>query len=275
MYSRFSTILLSACAAVLLFSVYAGAQGVYSYVDERGVRILTNIPPKNPEVLKNARSYAGANKADPDNSASPAKSETNTNALSVPGSRASAKAAPAATKASVDAIIDKYAGEFKLDPSLVRSMIWQESGFNSKAVSRKGAQGLMQLMPSTAAKIGVHNSFDPEDNIRGGMKHLRGLMDMFGGDLELSLAAYNAGENLVQRIGRIPDIRETHDYIRGITRRYGSRKMSEIKQEPSVPVQQMFRFTDASGVLHLTNIPPVPRETDSGAASAGDSQSER
>ena len=107
-------------------------------------------------------------------------------------------------------------------------MIETESDFDSRAVSPKGARGLMQLMPATALRVGVQNSFDPEQNIRGGMQHMRGLLDRFNNDLQLSLAAYNAGENLVQRIGRIPHIRETHNYVRKITKKYGKTRMDWV-----------------------------------------------
>jgi soluble lytic murein transglycosylase-like protein len=135
-------------------------------------------------------------------------------------------------------------------------MIATESSFNPKAVSRKGAQGLMQLMPSTAARHGVRDAFDPEDNIRGGMKHMRFLLDTFGNDLTLSLAAYNAGENLVQRLGHIPDFKETHNYVRSIKERYGKNTMS-LDSEALAKGPTTFRFVDQNGVLHLTNIPPV------------------
>src|SRR4030095_10154351 len=160
-----------------------------------------------------------------------------------------------------EAIIRKYAGQFRLDPSLVRSMIETESAFDSRAVSPKGARGLMQLMPATARRVGVQNSFDPEQNIRGGMQHMRGLLDRFNNDLELSLAAYNAGENLVQRIGRIPHIRETHAYVRKITKKYGNSRMSPLGAVPP-RAPSTFRFVDQDGILHLTNIPPSKRTDD-------------
>ena len=155
-----------------------------------------------------------------------------------------------------EGIIRKYAGQFRLDPSLVRSMIETESDFNSRAISPKGARGLMQLMPATALRVGVQNSFDPEQNIRGGMQHMRGLLDRFNNDLQLSLAAYNAGENLVQRIGRIPHIRETHNYVRKITKKYGKARMDWV--DPASPrAPSTFRFMDQDGILHLTNIPLI------------------
>ena len=114
----------------------------------------------------------------------------------------------------------------------------------------------MQLMPATAARLGVKNSFDPEQNIHGGIKHFRSLMDNFN-DVTLSLAAYNAGENRVQRLGRVPEIKETREYVQSVTKRWNAAK------EFTAPVQQedmpspIFRFPDEDGVLHLTNIPPI------------------
>jgi soluble lytic murein transglycosylase-like protein len=156
--------------------------------------------------------------------------------------------------ARYDSIIEKYARSYQLDPSLIHSIIATESGFNPKAVSSKGARGLMQLMPATAARLGVKNSFDPEQNIQGGVKHFRSLMDTFKNNLELSLAAYNAGENLVQRLGRVPMIRETRDYVQSVTSRFGKMQANAQSQESS---RYFDSFVDEEGVLHLTNIPPV------------------
>jgi len=153
-------------------------------------------------------------------------------------------------------IIEKYARTYQLEPSLIHSIIATESGFNPRAVSSKGARGLMQLMPATAARLGVENSFDPEQNIQGGVRHFRSLMDTFNNNLELSLAAYNAGENLVQRLGKVPMIRETIDYVQSVTRRFGKKELGMQTQEAS-RYPSTFRFVDETGVLHLTNIPPL------------------
>ncbi|MBN2241304.1 MAG: lytic transglycosylase domain-containing protein [Acidobacteria bacterium] len=151
-----------------------------------------------------------------------------------------------------DPIIKKYASYYELDPSLIQSIIETESGFNPNAVSSKGARGLMQLMPETARRLGVENSFDPEQNIKAGVRHFRSLMDMFDNNLDLSLAAYNAGENLVRRLGRIPGYEETINYVRSVTRRYRERRENVQVQE-----NRTYRYVDAAGVLHLTNIPPA------------------
>ena len=215
--------------AAILVALPARAQNsVFSFVDAQGVRVLTNIPPKN-QVQEEVKA----------------------------GPAPQAPAAPSLKPRpglSYDALIEKYATQYRMDPSLIHSMIVTESGFNHRAVSAKGALGLMQLMPATARNVGVRNAFDPEENIRGGVKHMRTLLDTFDNDLPLSLAAYNAGENLVQRIGRVPNIRETRNYVRSITQRYVKNQM----RLNSKPVEQprMFRFQDKNGILHLTNIAP-------------------
>lgn len=109
-----------------------------------------------------------------------------------------------------------------IDPKLVKSVMLIESAFNPSAVSRKGARGLMQLMPETAAKYGVQNILDPEENIAGGVRYLTYLLTTFGGDVSKSLAAYNAGETAVARYGGIPPFDETRLYVRkGLTAYYG------------------------------------------------------
>ncbi len=226
--SKIFRILLPVLFAAALGGSAWGQQALYKCEDEDGNQIRTNIPPSN---CHGEISVIGA----------------------VPPQE------PAAAPAREDAynpIIEKYAADFQLDPSLIRSIIATESGFNARAVSPKGAQGLMQLMPATARRLGVRNSFDPEENIRGGVRHFRTLMDNFNNDIELSLAAYNAGENLVQRLGRVPNIRETQNYVQLVTSRYGKQQPEEgeVEEEIHPPA---FQFVDETGVLHLTNIPPT------------------
>jgi len=119
-----------------------------------------------------------------------------------------------------DDIITRAALERNLDPILVKTVIWVESCFDSKAVSRVGAQGLMQLMPGTAEELGVSDSFDPEQNIRGGTTYLARMLARFNGDMDLALAAYNAGPGAVQRYGGIPPFRETINYVERINSHY-------------------------------------------------------
>jgi soluble lytic murein transglycosylase-like protein len=125
--------------------------------------------------------------------------------------------------AGLDALVGESARRNGIDPYLIYSVMHRESGFNGRAVSPKGARGLMQLMPGTAARFGVRDVYDPAQNIEGGAKYLRFLINMFGDErLDLVLAAYNAGENNVLRYGRsVPPFAETISYVSYITRMYG------------------------------------------------------
>ena len=123
---------------------------------------------------------------------------------------------------AIDQLIRANADRFGIDPYLVFLVIEKESRFRTRAVSPKGAMGLMQLMPGTARRLGVRRPFDAADNIRGGTQYMRELMNMFGGKVELVLASYNAGEGAVLKYGRnVPPYRETRDYVKTIGKRYG------------------------------------------------------
>ncbi|MBV9240582.1 MAG: lytic transglycosylase domain-containing protein [Acidobacteria bacterium] len=126
-----------------------------------------------------------------------------------------------------DAVVDSYivdsSRRWDVDPLLIYSQMHQESTFKPRAISNKGASGLMQLMPATARRMGVSNIFDPRQNIEGGVKYMHLLLDMFGGDVNLALAGYNAGEGAVIKYGNtIPPYSETQEYVRRITARYAS-----------------------------------------------------
>ncbi len=152
--------------------------------------------------------------------------------------------------AEVDASIEAAAARHNVDPNLVRAMIKVESNFNPRAVSRKGAMGLMQLMPGTARKLNVSNPFDPEQNVDAGVRHLKGLMQDFGGDLSLTLAAYNAGAGAVRRNGGVPPYAETQNYVRQITRIYGGE--GRIIGGPSYAPIRVKRTSD--GKLTFSNV---------------------
>lgn len=151
----------------------------------------------------------------------------------------------------INAAIDKAATKHNVDPNLVRALVKVESNFNPNAVSRKGAMGLMQLMPQTARQLNLTNPFNPEQNVDAGVRHLKQLLESYGGDVRLSLAAYNAGSGAVARSAGIPRYAETRNYVRRITELYGgnlgSNYMFGASREP-VKVQR-----DARGVLYISN----------------------
>jgi len=156
---------------------------IYKYVDENGVIHLTNVPDKRYNlVLKEGwvRFRLGAN-VDP-----------------------------------YDPMIRKTSERYGVDYALVKAVIKAESNFDPLAVSRAGAKGLMQLMPGTAKVLGVNDSFHPADNIEGGVRHLRYLLNLFNGDLQLALAAYNAGEDAVFRYSGLPPYQETRTYVQRV-----------------------------------------------------------
>src|SRR6266851_5619123 len=156
------------------------------------------------------------------------------------------------TQQDIDAAIDQAAARHNVDPSLVRSVVKVESNFNPNAVSSKGAMGLMQLMPSTARSLNVANPFDPEQNVDAGVRHLKKLLESYGGDVKLTLAAYNAGSGAVARSAGVPHYLETQNYVRRITNLYYggfdlSRTAGAFSRDP-VRVQR-----DARGVLYISN----------------------
>jgi len=120
------------------------------------------------------------------------------------------------TENDINRIADYYSSKKNIPSSLVRSIIKAESDYNVNALSPKGAMGLMQLMPETAMGLGIENPFNPEQNIKGGVTLLKGLLDDYRGDYKLALAAYNAGKGNVDRAGGVPDFRETKDYVKKV-----------------------------------------------------------
>ncbi|MBI4165125.1 MAG: transglycosylase SLT domain-containing protein [Acidobacteria bacterium] len=158
-------------------------------------------------------------------------------------------------QAEVNRLVELAATSKQVDPKLVHSIIQVESGYDPNAVSRKGAMGLMQLVPGTAKRFGVENPFDPVQNIHGGVSYLKYLLDMFSGDVTLSLAAYNAGENSVLRTGGVPAFRETQDYVRKVNYLYGSEIPAgqPAQKLEAPPKAEIYRYVDEQGIVHFTN----------------------
>ena len=190
---------------LILFSFFLLAApceaGIYKYEDERGVIHFTNCPrdPKFKLYIRENKDEVGE--------------ETKTVSLQ-------------STKDSdyYDALISECSKKYEVDFALIKAIIRAESGFNPSAVSRQGAKGLMQLMPATASRMNVSNVFNPKENIEGGVRYFKYLLSLFNNDLRLSLAAYNAGENIVSQLGTIPPYRETVDYVRRVLNYYRSYK---------------------------------------------------
>jgi len=172
---------------LLVFTLPASAD-IYKYVDAEGVIHLTNVPTqtgvKYTLIMREKRVLLDKKLGE--------------------------------NISQYDELIMKASGRYNVEPALVKAIIKAESNFNHRAVSRKGAKGLMQLMPATASSLQVRDSFHPENNIEGGVKYVRYLLNFFNGNLPLALAAYNAGENAVLRYGGIPPYRETQTYVRRV-----------------------------------------------------------
>jgi soluble lytic murein transglycosylase-like protein len=198
------------------------------------------VPPANAAAMRAARSAA-----DEVNQYLGRESNQSANARIVTANFSAAGSTPA----DIESAIEQAAARHNVDPNLVRAVVKVESNFNPNAVSRKGAMGLMQLMPSTARQLKVKNPFDPEQNVDAGVRHLKELLDSYGGDVKLTLAAYNAGAGAVARSSGVPHYAETQNYVRRITNLYysGSGFGSGAARDP-VRVQR-----DARGVLYISN----------------------
>ena len=210
-----------ACVLLLAATVVPvdGHAASYRLTDEEGVTHFTNAP-TDPRY----RSMAGMS-----------------------GTGAGWLRLPPSVQARFTEEIKAVAARHGVSASLVESVIRVESAFNPSAISPKGAQGLMQLMPQTASSLGVRNAFDPKQNIEGGVRHLRYLIDRYPGNLSLAIAAYNAGEGAVDRHRGIPPYAETQEYVRRVLQLSGGGGG-----------QVIYRLEDAaSGTVTYTNVPPA------------------
>jgi soluble lytic murein transglycosylase-like protein len=183
-------------ALLVASSAYANPK-IYSYVDDQGTRHFTDVPDNNRYRLL----------------------VLSTQDRTSSGDRYDSRLLARATQ--YDSIIEHAAISAAVEPNLLRAVIVVESGFNSRALSKRGAVGLMQLMPATASRFGVSNPYDPRENVHGGARYLKFLMDRFGHNIGLALAAYNAGEEAVARNGgQIPPFSETMAYVPRVLKIY-------------------------------------------------------
>jgi soluble lytic murein transglycosylase-like protein len=150
-------------------------------------------------------------------------------------------------------VVDEASGRYRLDPDLVNSVIKAESGFNVRAVSPKGAQGLMQLMPGTASQLGVPNAFDARANVDGGARYLRELLERYNFDMVKALAAYNAGPERVEQFGGVPPYHETRAYVARIVRDFNKKKVAQEKAaaaQAKVPAKSASRTQTPAAKPH-------------------------
>jgi soluble lytic murein transglycosylase-like protein len=152
---------------------------------------------------------------------------------------------PKTSGGDLNQVVNSASAAYHLDPDLVNSVIHAESGFKSHAISPKGARGLMQLMPSTASELGVNDAFDPQDNVGGGSRYLRELLERYNFDLVKALAAYNAGPGRVEQYNGVPPFHETHAYVARIVHDYNRKK---IAQERAAARSQKQNRTPATSV---------------------------
>lgn len=227
-------VLLAALAVTALLAVPAAAE-TYRFVEPDGTVHLTNAP------------------TDP---------QYQWTSLIVSEAEPELPQGPLADLAPYAREIREAAERYQVEEGLIKAVIRVESGFNSRAVSPKGARGLMQLMPGTASMLGVRDSFDPRQNIDAGVRHLRGLIDRFNSDLKLALAAYNAGEQAVMNHRGVPPYRETRDYVTRILSFFGPTPASAQPASAPAPTpepeppQRTYRTEAPDGTITYTNIPP-------------------
>jgi len=232
-------------------AIVAHAQ-LTTYVDDRGTVVFTNAD--KPVPRNRSKGASTGPKSEPiaasaiQTGIAPATSAASPSMPSSP--IASPLSKPVAQ--ALDRIVLESAQKNHVDPELVRAVISTESNWNSAAVSSKGALGLMQLVPGTARLMGVGDAFDPAQNVDGGVRYLRMLLERYNGDLNKALAAYNAGPGAVDRFGGVPDFPETRDYVRKVTSTYYRPSSNRLAHAMEIP-DPIYRSVDAGGRLVFTN----------------------
>jgi soluble lytic murein transglycosylase-like protein len=243
--ARFAATIAGTALAFCLLAAPASAQSqIRKLVEENGRIVFVNADDNLP--VRPSKGHAG-------NSALSAAARAKSAVPLGDGENAdSPRRYHVLTREEIDKAVDEMAAKHKVDPALIRAVISAESGYNPSATSRKGAQGLMQLMPGTAQQLGVSDAYNPHQNLDAGVRYLRALLDKYNGDLDKALAAYNAGEGAVERAGGVPRIRETQQYVQKVTDQYyhsdGGRGRTWMP-----PPRTIRRNVDANGKVIFTN----------------------
>lgn len=219
---RIAVAALAACSSLALWVPSRSSAEIYQYVGPNGSISLTNVP-----------SDSRYRRVDVD----------------------SAQFHTALPEHELEPLIRRHSSQHRLHPALIRAVIKAESNFDPRAVSRAGAVGLMQLMPQTAVRMDVRDLYDPEENVAGGTKYLRQLLDRFHGNLPLALAAYNAGENVVERYQALPPIDETRQYVRKVLRYY----RTFLVRDGVITERPLNRYAPPSSAATPETFEPVSR----------------
>jgi len=203
-------IILTMAASVLAGPSQAWAE-IYTFVDNQGKRVYTNVPSSSKSQIYHSEGVTISK---------PSAHTAHTWSTNVTGRGRSYSLRTGKNSSEFDRHIQQSGYRHDVDPLLIKAIIKAESGFNRNAVSNQGAMGLMQLMPGTASDLRVSNPLDPRANIDGGTRYFRAMLDTFHGNIPLSLAAYNAGPNLVKQTNKIPQIPETMEYVQRVLHNY-------------------------------------------------------
>jgi soluble lytic murein transglycosylase-like protein len=226
---------------IVLCAIPAHGQ-IVSYLDSSGKRVFVNADPK-PSGKRVNPSLPGAA---PVANTSPQTTQT------PPSPSAYIGPEEEANREKIEQMIREVSARYYVDPALIRAVIETESNWKTTAVSRKGALGLMQLVPGTARQLGVYNAFDPKQNLDGGVRYLHTLLERYNGDLDRALAAYNAGPGAVDRARGVPWYRETREYVRKVTDSY-FRPGSDRLHHGFGASHPIYRLVDEDGRVVFTN----------------------
>jgi soluble lytic murein transglycosylase-like protein len=229
-------VLVVACMCLAALALYAGPANaqITRVVDDSGRRFFVNAEPPVTSKLTLGKSRDAIYMP-----AQASLSGHNRPAVSI-------------DRDGVERLIREAADRHRVDPALVRAVVQTESNWNPAALSNKGAMGLMQLIPTTAQRFGVNDAFSPQQNVDAGVRYLKSLLDRYDGNLDLALAAYNAGEGAVDRAHGIPAFRETRNYVQKVQNAYfqpGSGRLANFWSNP----RAIHKDTDASGRIIFSN----------------------
>ena len=221
-------------SGLALTSAPVSAQ-IVSVLDERGQRVFINTAPAPTRTAASPKNAGQSPSATKGGQVASALSSPSVPAQAAANQSTASGGSHGLTSARLEELVQSTAARHGVDANLVRAVIETESGGNPSAVSRKGAVGLMQLMPTTALELGVRNMYSAQENLEAGVRYLHTLLDRYKGDLDRALAAYNAGAGAVDRAGGVPKYRETREYVKKVTNSYYAADAGKLLGAMSAP----------------------------------------